>query len=229
MSDTTWADVDDYFGALLAGPEAELRSVVDVNAAAGLPPHDVTLLQGKFLHILARIRGAQRILEIGTLGGFSTIWLARALPPDGSLVTLEVNSDYASTAKANCERAGVISQVSIQVGDACESLSRLHADGVDPFDFVFIDADKRNNVRYFRWALRLASAGAVIVVDNVVRNGDVLDESSSDPSVRGVRAVIDEMSRESEVVATALQTVGLKGYDGFVLALVSHSREDAAQ
>lgn len=221
----TWAKVDEYFSARLAEPDAESEAVLNANASAGLPPYDVTLLQAKFLYMLARIHRAERILEIGTLGGFSTIWLARALPPGGSVVTLEVNAAHAETAKANFERAGVSSRITIRPGKADESLAELHDEGAAPFDFVFIDADKARNAVYFEWALRLTSSGAVIIIDNAVRNGAVLDEFSDDEDTQGVRAAVEAIRREPSVVATALQTVGSKGYDGFIMAIVDRDQQ----
>ena len=209
-----------WLDAHLLAPDPTLDSVLAANAAAGLPAHDVSPSQGKLLHLLARIAGARAVLEIGTLGAYSTIWLARALPADGVVVTLEADARHAEVARANLARAGVASRVELRVGAALETLPLLAAERRTPFDLVFIDADKRSNVAYLDWALRLARPGAAIVVDNVVRDGAVLDASSADESVRGVRALAERLADEPRIDATALQTVGGKGWDGFVLALV---------
>ena len=209
-----------WLDAHLLAPDPTLDAVLAANAAAGLPAHDVSPSQGKLLHLLARIAGARAVLEIGTLGAYSTIWLARALPADGVVVTLEADARHAEVARANLARAGVASRVELRVGAALETLPLLAAERRTPFDLVFIDADKRSNVAYLDWALRLARPGAAIVVDNVVRDGAVLDASSADESVRGVRALAERLADEPRIDATALQTVGGKGWDGFVLALV---------
>jgi predicted O-methyltransferase YrrM len=189
-------------------------------AAAHLPAINVAPNQGKLLQLLARAQGARNILEVGTLGGYSTIWLARALPPGGRLVTLEIDPRYAEVARANVLRAGLAEVVEVRVGRAVESLAQLEAEGRGPFDLVFIDADKPSNPDYFRWALRLSRRGSVIIVDNVVRGGAVADGASEDPRVRGVRELNDLIASEPRVSATAVQTVGSKGYDGFALILV---------
>ena len=209
-----------WLDAHLLAPDPTLDAVLAANAAAGLPAHDVSPSQGKLLHLLARIAGARAVLEIGTLGAYSTIWLARALPADGVVVTLEADARHAEVARANLARAGVASRVELRVGAALETLPLLAAERRTPFDLVFIDADKRSNVAYLDWALRLARPGAAIVVDNVVRDGAVLDASSADETVRGVRALAERLADEPRIDATALQTVGGKGWDGFVLALV---------
>ena len=209
-----------WLDAHLLAPDPTLDAVLAANAAAGLPAHDVSPSQGKLLHLLARIAGARAVLEIGTLGAYSTIWLARALPADGVVVTLEADARHAEVARANLARAGVASRVELRVGAALETLPLLAAERRTPFDLVFIDADKRSNVAYLDWALRLARPGAAIVIDNVVRDGAVLDASSADESVRGVRALAERLADEPRIDATALQTVGGKGWDGFVLALV---------
>ena len=215
-----WTAVERWLDAQLIAPDPTLDAVLAANAAAGLPAHDVSPSQGKLLHLLARIAGARAVLEIGTLGAYSTIWLARALPADGVVVTLEADARHAEVARANLARAGVASRVDLRVGPALDTLPRLAAERRVPFDLVFIDADKRSNVAYLDWALRLARPGAAIVIDNVVRDGAVLDASSADESVRGVRALAERLAHEPRVTATALQTVGSKGWDGFVLALV---------
>ena len=219
-TDADWTAVERWLDAHLVAPDPTLDAVLAANAAAGLPAHDVSPSQGKLLHLLARIAGARAVLEIGTLGAYSTIWLARALPADGVVVTLEADARHAEVARANLARAGVASRVELRVGAALETLPLLAAERRAPFDLVFIDADKRSNVAYLDWALRLARPGAAIVIDNVVRDGAVLDASSADESVRGVRALAERLADEPRIDATALQTVGGKGWDGFVLALV---------
>jgi len=220
MTQDQWTAVDRYLDDLFVPPDAALDAALDASAAAGLPPISVSPTEGKLLHLLARLRGATNILEIGTLGGYSTIWLARALPPGGRLITLEVDSRHADVARANIARAGLAETVDLRLGPALETLPRLAADGCGPFDLIFIDADKPNNPGYFGWALQLARSGSVIVLDNVVRGGAVLDAASRDPNVEGVRRVNAMIAAEPRVSATALQTVGLKGHDGFAIALV---------
>jgi predicted O-methyltransferase YrrM len=190
-------------------------------AQAGLPPSEVSPTQGKLLHLLARLQGARAILELGTLGGYSTIWLARALPSDGRLVTVEADPHRAEVARANVARAGVAELVEVRVGAALDALAQLAAEGGAPFDLVYLDADKRSNPEYLPWALRLARRGTLIVADNVVRGGAVADASSGDPDVQGVRRFLELLAAEPRVSATAIQTVGSKGYDGFALALVT--------
>jgi predicted O-methyltransferase YrrM len=221
MSEKTWTAVDDYFAELLLPDDAALTAALAANAAAGLPPHDVSPAQGKLLHLLARLAGARNILEIGTLGGYSSIWLARALPMDGRLVTLEADAGHAEVARENIERAGLIDRVELRIGPALDILPALAAAGRDPFDVIFIDADKPNNPAYLGWALKLTRRGGLIVADNVVRNGAVLDAGSRDPSVQGVRRFTELLAAEPRVSATAIQTVGTKGYDGFVIALMT--------
>ena len=217
MTQEQWDAVDGYYSGLLVGPDAALDAALEASDAAGLPQIAVSANQGKLLHLIARVRGARRILEIGTLGGYSTIWLARALPADGQLVTLEYDAKHAEVARANLARAGLADRVDVLVGAALDTLPTLEG----PFDLVFIDADKPNNPDYFRAALGLCRPGSVIVVDNVVRGGRVADPTSSDPSVVGSRALAELMAAEPTVDATMLQTVGAKGYDGFALALVT--------
>jgi len=216
-----WTAVDDYFGNLLVPPDPALEAALQTNAAMGLPPHDLSPLQGKLLMLLAQTQGARTILEIGTLGGYSTIWLARALPPGGRLITLEADPRHAEAARVNLARAGLSDVVDLRVGRALETLPRIEADGWGAFDLVFIDADKHSNADYFAWALRLSRPGSLIVIDNVVRDGAVVDEASQDASVRGVRRLVDVLAAEPRVSATAIQTVGSKGYDGFVLVRVT--------
>ena len=213
-----WQAVDDYIAAKLLGDDDVLATTLANNAAQGLPPIDVSAAQGKMLCLLAQIAGAKRILEIGTLGGYSTIWLARALPEDGRLVTLELDPHHASVARVNLERAQLSAKIDIQVGPAVDSLAAMT--GHAPFDLVFIDADKQSNAHYVREAIRLGHAGTTIVVDNVVREGGVLEVDSDDERIVGTRALFDMLSAEPRLDATAVQTVGAKKWDGFVLARV---------
>ena len=213
-----WQAVDDYIAAKLLGDDDVLATPLANNAAHGLPPIDVSAAQGKMLFLLAQIAGAKRILEIGTLGGYSTIWLARALPDGGRLVTLELEPHHAAVARANLERAGVSDMVDIRAGLAVDSLAAITDEA--PFDFVFIDADKQNNSLYVREAIRLGRPGTTIVVDNVVREGGVLDVNSEDEKIVGTRALFDMLSAEPRLDATAVQTVGAKKWDGFILARV---------
>jgi len=215
-----WSSVDAYIVDTLVPHDPKLDGVLRANAAAGLPAIDVSPNQGKFLHLLARIQRARRILEIGTLGGYSTIWLARALPPGGRLVTLEFETKHAEVAAANIASAGLSAIVEIRVGPALDSLAKLHEEGSAPFDLIFIDADKPNNPAYLEWSLRLSRPGTIILGDNVVRGGAVTDPDNPDPRVQGVRRFIQRMADDPRLDATALQTVGSKGYDGFTLAVV---------
>jgi predicted O-methyltransferase YrrM len=220
MPQDQWTAVDRYLVSALLPADDVLEKALRANAAAGLPAIDVAPNQGKLLHLIARIQGARTILEVGTLGGYSTIWLARALPPDGRLVTLEAEAKHAEVARANVARAGLASRVEVRVGRALETLPLLAKEGREPFDMVFIDADKPSNPEYVEWALRLTQPGSVIVVDNVVRAGGILDASSDDPRVQGTRRLFEMLAREPRLSATAIQTVGSKGHDGFVLARV---------
>jgi len=215
-----WSAVDSYFAERLARSDAALDAALAANAAAGLPPHDVSPLQGRFLELIVRMTQASRVLEIGTLCGYSTIWMARALPPEGRLVTLEADARHAEVARANLDRAGVGECVDLHVGPALETLPRLEAEQLGPFDLVFIDADKPSNPDYLAWALRLTRPGSVIIGDNVVRDGAVVDAMNTDPRVQGVRRFTDLIADEPRLIATALQTVGSKGWDGFAIALV---------
>jgi len=215
-----WAEVDGYLVETMVGADEELAAALGANAAAGLPPIDVSPPQGKLLNLLARMVGATRVLEIGTLGGYSTIWLARAVGESGRVVTLEYEPKHAAVARENLDRAGVGSRVDIRIGAALDTLPGVEADGMGPFDLVFIDADKVNNSNYVRWALRLSRPGAVIVVDNVVRGGAVSNPDLDDEAVRASREVLGLLADEPRLDATALQTVGSKGWDGFALALV---------
>jgi predicted O-methyltransferase YrrM len=220
LSADDWSAFDEYVTDLLIEHDPA-GAALEANRAAGLPPINVPPSQGAFLHVLARAIGARSILEIGTLGGYSTIWLARALPADGRLITLEANPDYAALARANFVAAGVADVVDVVVGPALESLPRLQTDGHGPFDLAFIDADKPNNPEYFAWALRLSRPGSLIIVDNVVRGGAVLDADSDDANVQGTRRMFELIATEPRVTATAIQTVGSKGYDGFAIAFVT--------
>lgn len=223
MTQPVWTEVDRYFAEALVEHDPVLDAALAASDAAGLPAIQVAPNQGKLLHLLARLSGARRILEIGTLGGYSTIWLARALPSDGKLITLEYNPRHAEVARANIARAGLTSRVDIRIGPALDTLPRLARERQRPFDLIFIDADKRNNPEYFRWALELSIVGSLIVVDNVVRGGHVVDGRSDDPSVIGTRRLVEAIAAEPRVSATAIQTVGTKSYDGFALALVISS------
>jgi predicted O-methyltransferase YrrM len=221
MNQEQWNIIDDYIVDRIVGADAALDAALTANAAAGLPPHDVSPAQGKFLHLVARMIGARRILEIGTLGGYSTIWLARALPQDGLVVTLEADPHHAEVARGNIASAGLADRVDLRIGPALESLPLLQADGIAPFDLVFIDADKPRYPDYLSWALKLARRGAVVIADNVVREGAVANPGSADPGVQGVRRLFDLLADERRVSATAIQTVGKKGWDGFAIAIVA--------
>jgi predicted O-methyltransferase YrrM len=220
MNEETWASVDDYLAGALHPRDTALDACLLANSQAGLPAIDVSLLQGKFLFLLAQIQGARRILEIGTLGGYSTIWLARALPADGLLLTLELNPAHAKVARLNIARAKLADRVELIQGPAIESLARLHTGRRGPFDLIFIDADKIGYPDYLAWALKLARPGTIIVGDNVVRRGAVADPTSSDDSVRGVQKFIELIGAEPRLTATVIQTVGKKGYDGLLVARV---------
>jgi predicted O-methyltransferase YrrM len=221
MSKEQWISVDAYINGLLVPSDAALDAALASSTAAGLPAINVAPNQGKLLHLLARIHGARSVLEIGTLGGYSTIWLARALPPGGKVVTLEADPKHAEVARANLARADLASVVDVRVGAALDTLPQIAREGIGPFDLFFIDADKSNIPHYFKWALDLSRPGSVIIVDNVVRGGAVLDASSADPNVQGVRRFNELVAAERRVSATAIQTVGSKGYDGFAIALVT--------
>ncbi|XXX81224.1 O-methyltransferase [Sorangium sp. So ce134] len=221
MAQEQWSAVDRYITDLLVPSDAALDAALEASAAAGLPPINVAPNQGKLLNLLARIHGARAILEIGTLGGYSTIWLARALPAGGRLITLESEPKHAEVARANLDRAGLAGLVELRLGRALDTLPKLAAEGRGPFDLIFIDADKPSNPDYFAWALKLSRRGSVIVVDNVVRRGAVIDPESADPNVQGVRRFYELLAAERRVSATAIQTVGTKGYDGLAIALVT--------
>jgi predicted O-methyltransferase YrrM len=221
MAEDQWTEVDRYFSERLLPSDPILESALETSMRAGLPAISVSPNQGKFLQMLAQIVGARRILEIGTLGGYSTIWLARGLRPGGHLSTLEMDPDHAGIAQVNISRAGLQDVVKVWIGNALETLPQVAAEPGGPFDMIFIDADKQNIPTYFEWALKLSRAGTLIIVDNVVRDGAVIDAESSDPSVQGVRRFIELLATESTASGTAIQTVGLKGYDGFAIVLVA--------
>src|SRR5215207_8965312 len=219
MEGELWTAVDRYLGDLLVSADPALEASLAASAAAGLPAINVSPVQGKLLHLLARAIGARNVLEIGTLGGYSTIWLARALPDGGRLISLEADAKHAEVAGANIARADLENKVEVRLGLALDLLPGLAAERKEPFDFVFIDADKPNNAAYFDWALKLSRPGSIIVVDNVVRDGDVIDAVSDSPTVQGVRRFLERLAAEPRVSATAIQTVGTKGYDAFVVCL----------
>ncbi|MGK6319955.1 O-methyltransferase [Sphingomonas sp. DT-204] len=216
MAEDRWRDVDDYIAGQLLGPDPVLDAALAANRAGGLPAIDVAPVQGKFLHLLARMAGARRILEVGTLGGYSTIWLARALPEGGRLTTLEVDAHHADVARANIAGAGLADKVEVIVGPALDGLKGL----TGPFDFVFIDADKVNNAAYVQAAIGLSRPGTTIVVDNVVREGGLLDADSRDERIVGTRRLFETVAAEPRLSATAIQTVGAKKWDGFLIAVV---------
>ncbi|MGB6103648.1 MAG: O-methyltransferase [Pusillimonas sp.] len=221
MNQDQWNKVDDYFSATLAPSDAVLDAALARSEQAGLPAINVAPNQGKLLQLLARISGARRILEIGTLGGYSTIWLARALPEGGSITTLELEPMHAEVARRNIEQAGFADAVSVIVGSAVDTLKNLVRDGAEPFDFIFIDADKQNNPHYLEWSLKLSRPGTVIVTDNVVRKGGVADLGNHDPDVEGVRSLFAMAGADPRLSSTAVQTVGAKGWDGFAISVVS--------
>lgn len=220
MSEHAWTSVDEYLNDRLVQHDPALDAALADSTAAGLPAIAVAPNQGKLLNLLARLRGARRILEVGTLGGYSAIWLGRALPGDGRLITLEVDPKHAQVAEKNLARAGLRDKVEIRVGPALETLARLAAEKPAPFDLTFIDADKQNNANYFDAALKLSRPGSLILVDNVVRKGAITDAGSSDPAITGTRKLFDRLRDEPRVDATAIQTVGIKGWDGLAIALV---------
>jgi predicted O-methyltransferase YrrM len=224
MAEEKWTEVEQYFSASLLPDDPTLTSALEACVAAGLPAISVTPTDGKFLQMLAQIVGARSILEIGTLGGYSTIWLARGLRAGGRLITLEVDAKHAEVAQHNISRAGVADVVELRVGNALETLPKLSAEERGPFDLIFIDADKQNIPTYFEWALKLSRPGSLIIVDNVVRSGGVTDADSTDPNIQGVRRFIELLGAESRASGTAIQTVGSKGYDGFAMVLVGVAR-----
>ena len=215
-----WTTVDDYLSSLLVPDDEALKNALKTSREAGLPQIQVSPVQGKLLHLLCRSIKARRILEMGTLGAYSTIWLARALEPGGRLITLEAEPLHAKVAQANIRAAGLESVVDLRLGRALDILPVLESEKAGPFDFIFIDADKVNTAAYFQWSLKFSRPGTMIIVDNVVRKGAVADPSSDDPAVQAMRKFFTELAAERRVSATALQMVGAKGYDGFALALV---------
>jgi predicted O-methyltransferase YrrM len=220
MTEALWTEVDHYINRMLVPDDAALNAAMESSNAAGLPPINVTPSQGKLLHILARLQGARHILEIGTLGGYSTIWLARALPEGGRLVTIEADPRHADVARKNILRAGLDLLVDLRLGLGLDVLAEIASEG-GAFDLTFIDADKQNIPEYFKFALKLARRGSLIIVDNVVRDGRVIDSKSHDPDIVGIRRFNEMLAAEPRVRATAIQTVGAKGYDGFAIALVT--------
>jgi predicted O-methyltransferase YrrM len=215
-----WTAVDEYFRELLAPADKYLDATAKANRKAGLPAIDVSPLQGQHLNILVRLTRPKRVLEIGTLGGYSTICMARALPVDGRIVTLEFSPRHAEVARKNLKTAGVLDRVDLRLGPALQILPMLQSEGAGPFDFIFIDADKQSNAEYVKWALRLSRVGTTIFVDNVVRDGKVIDGKSKDPDIVGTRRMAELIANEPRVSATVMQNVGAKGYDGFLLAVV---------
>jgi predicted O-methyltransferase YrrM len=216
-----WTAVESYLTDLLVPADPVLDEVLVTSSAAGLPSIAVTPNEGKLLYLLARLQGARNILEIGTLGGYSTIWLARALPADGRLITLEADPKHAEIARKNVAHAGLQHVVDLRLGRAIDTLPQLESEGRGPFDVIFVDADKQGNPDYLAWSLKLSRRGSLLIFDNVVRNGAVIDPANTDSSVRGVRRFLELLATEPRVTATAIQTVGSKGYDGFSLALVT--------
>lgn len=223
MDQELFASVDRYLADHLIPNDPPLNEALKANKDAGLPTIDVSPTQGKLLYLLARMASAKRILEVGTLGGYSTIWLARALPPDGKLVTLELSPKHAEVAAANIRHAGLSHLVEQKVGPALDSLAALHAEKTAPFDLIFLDADKPNNPNYLDWAIRLSRPGTVIIGDNVIRDGAIIDANDTDPAVTGTRLFLEKLGAHPHLDATAIQTVGSKGYDGFALAIVKAS------
>jgi predicted O-methyltransferase YrrM len=227
MTDDRWTTIDRYFEELLIGHDAPLEAALEASATAGLPSIAVSSVQGKLLSILAAAVGARRILELGTLGGYSGIWLARALPADGRLVTVEADPAHAAVARGSFARAGVAHLIDLRIGTALDVLAQLDAEAAAPFDFVFIDADKINYPQYLDWSVRLGREGTLIVADNVVRKGEIVDAQSGDAAVQAMRRFLVQMANDPRLMASAIQTVGVKGHDGFATALVR--RRDGAR
>jgi len=223
MAQDLWATVDSYIADLFIAPDFALQAALDSSKAAGLPTINVSPSQGKLLHLLAKAQGARQILELGTLVGYSTLWLARALPPDGRLISLEIDPKRAQLARGNIARAELANTVEILVGRAADSMQRLLAEGRGPFDLIFIDADKPSYAEYLKWALKLSRPGTMIIADNVVRKGAVADPGSTDENVQGIRKFNQVLAAEKRVTTTVIQTVGSKGHDGFALILVNNS------
>jgi predicted O-methyltransferase YrrM len=220
MNDPRWSEVERWIADRIVPTDAALQAAVEQSAASGLPGIQVEPTTGKLLNLIARMIRAERILEIGTLGGYSTIWLARALPDDGKLITLEANPDFAAVAEKNIAGAGLSDRVDLRIGPGLDALPKILDAGEGPFDLVFIDADKSNQDKYLSWALDLTRVGSVIIGDNVVRDGRVADPDSDDPSIQGIQRFMDLIAAEPRIDATAIQTVGSKGYDGFAVGLV---------
>lgn len=216
----TWEQVDEYITDLLCPNDRVLDDVLIANRKADLPEIDVTATQGKLLQLLVQMKGAKRILEIGTLGGYSTIWMARGLPDDGKIITLELNPHHAEVAKANIAHAGLAHRVEVRTGDALQQLALMKEEQMEPFDLIFIDADKPNNPQYLTWSLQFSHLGTVIIGDNVIREGEITNKHSTDPRVQGVRQFYEMIASDGRISATAIQTVGSKGYDGFMIGIV---------
>jgi predicted O-methyltransferase YrrM len=227
MNQKVWEAVDQYLDKMLIPPDSTLKGALATASKAKLPAIQVSSVQGKLLHLLVRIMGARNILEIGTLGGYSTIWMARALPEGGRIITLEADPKHAEVARKNFVRCGVENKVELRLGKALDTLPQVAADGRGPFDMFFIDANKSNMPEYFEWSLKLARAGSVIIADNVVREGAVLDAKSKDADIQGVRRFLEMVGKEKRVSGTALQTVSTKNYDGFAVVLVTSWPEAA--
>lgn len=223
MAQEQWTAVDNYIADLFIEQDFALKAALDSSEAAGLPTINVSPAQGKLLHLLARVQGARKILELGTLGGYSTIWLARALPPDGRLISLEIDPRHAEVARANIARAGLTNAVEIKVGPAADSMKKLLSENRGPFDLIFIDADKPSYAEYLEWSLKLSRPGTLVLADNVVRKGAVADPASADENVQGIRRFNEVLAAEKRVTTTVMQTVGSKGYDGLALILVNNS------
>lgn len=220
MTPEPWVQIDEFLGELFVGADEPLQAALDASAEAGLPEIHVSAVQGKFLGLIAKVQGACSILELGTLGGYSTIWLARALPADGRLITIEAEPQHADVARHNIAAAGFSACVDVRTGPALEVLPTIETEGHRPFDLIFIDADKANTPEYFDWAVRLSRPGGLIIVDNVIRQGEVINPENADPAVQGMRRFLANLGGDSSVDATALQTVGSKGHDGFVIARI---------
>ena len=221
MPEEIWNKVDDYLDKMIVDQDHALLAALKDSEEADLPPINVSPPQGKMLHILARSLSAKRILEMGTLGAYSTIWLARALPDDGEMLSLEVNQKHAEVSRRNLERANLSKKVKIILGTALDSLSTLYKNGSKPFDFIFIDADKQNYPGYLDWAIKLSHPGSMIIVDNVVRKGSIIEAGNTDPNVKGVNEMLSKIRSYKNIIATAIQTVGVKGHDGFALIYVT--------
>jgi predicted O-methyltransferase YrrM len=220
MNPEQWTAVDTFFSDLLVKPDPILGAALQASDDAGLPHINVSPAQGKMLMLIAQMQGARNILEIGTLGGYSTIWLGRALPPDGRLISLEYDPKHAEVARANIARAGLSDKVDVRLGRALDSLPKIAEEEAGPFDLIFVDADKPSNPDYLTWALRLSRRGSLLVFDNVVRGGGIIDSENTDPGQVGTRRLLEMLGQEPRLSATAIQTVGVKGYDGFAMALV---------